>query len=67
MSTLPFEKAKIVELWCAEPVFFASRELSDTYYTEGAGTMPLPMLLAGYVPPIAFKVRQQDDQPTKKI
>jgi len=22
-------------LWCAEPVFFASRELSDTYYTEG--------------------------------
>ena len=36
MSTLPFEKAKIVELWCAEPVFFASRELSDTYYTEGA-------------------------------
>ncbi|HEY9847971.1 MAG TPA: type I-D CRISPR-associated protein Cas5/Csc1 [Leptolyngbyaceae cyanobacterium] len=36
MSTLPFEKAKLVELWCAEPVFFASRELSDTYYTEGA-------------------------------
>ena len=36
MSTIPFKKAKIVELWCAEPVFFASRELSDTYYTEGA-------------------------------
>lgn len=36
MSTLPFQQAKLVELWCAEPVFFASRELSDTYYTEGA-------------------------------
>lgn len=31
-----FATARIVELWCAEPVFFASRELSDTYYTEGA-------------------------------
>lgn len=30
-----FRKAQIIELWCAEPVFFASRELSDTYYTEG--------------------------------
>jgi CRISPR-associated protein Csc1 len=30
-----FTTAKLVELWCAEPVFFASRELSDTYYTEG--------------------------------
>ena len=30
-----FTTAKRVELWCAEPVFFASRELSDTYYTEG--------------------------------
>lgn len=27
--------ARMIELWCAEPVFFASRELSDTYYTEG--------------------------------
>ncbi|HEY9811217.1 MAG TPA: type I-D CRISPR-associated protein Cas5/Csc1 [Halomicronema sp.] len=36
MSTLPFGQAKLIELWCAEPVFFASRELSDTYYTEGA-------------------------------
>lgn len=36
MSTLPFQQAKLIELWCAEPVFFASRELSDTYYTEGA-------------------------------
>lgn len=36
MSTLPFWQAKLIELWCAEPVFFASRELSDTYYTEGA-------------------------------
>ncbi|HEY9296667.1 MAG TPA: type I-D CRISPR-associated protein Cas5/Csc1 [Phormidium sp.] len=36
MSTLPFQQARLVELWCAEPVFFASRELSDTYYTEGA-------------------------------
>lgn len=33
---LPFKTAKQVEIWCAEPVFFASRELSDTYYTEGA-------------------------------
>ncbi len=32
----PFKTAKLIELWCAEPVFFASRELSDTYYTEGA-------------------------------
>jgi CRISPR-associated protein Csc1 len=32
----PFKSAKLIELWCAEPVFFASRELSDTYYTEGA-------------------------------
>lgn len=30
-----FKTAKLIELWCAEPVFFASRELSDTYYTEG--------------------------------
>lgn len=33
-SVLP-QTARLVELWCAEPVFFASRELSDTYYTEG--------------------------------
>ncbi len=31
----PFSQARLVELWCAEPIFFASRELSDTYYTEG--------------------------------
>lgn len=30
-----FTTAKLIELWCAEPIFFASRELSDTYYTEG--------------------------------
>ncbi len=36
MSTQNFLQARLVELWCAEPVFFASRELSDTYYTEGA-------------------------------
>jgi CRISPR-associated protein Csc1 len=30
-----FKSARLVELWCAEPVFFASRELSDCYYTEG--------------------------------
>jgi CRISPR-associated protein Csc1 len=30
-----FKTAALIELWCAEPVFFASRELSDTYYTEG--------------------------------
>ena len=30
-----YTKATLIELWCAEPVFFASRELSDTYYTEG--------------------------------
>lgn len=30
-----YNKATLIELWCAEPVFFASRELSDTYYTEG--------------------------------
>lgn len=30
-----FTKARLIELWCAEPIFFASRELSDTYYTEG--------------------------------
>lgn len=30
-----FTTAQLIELWCAEPVFFASRELSDTYYTEG--------------------------------
>jgi CRISPR-associated protein Csc1 len=35
MSTIPFQQAKLVELLCLEPVFFASRELSDTYYTEG--------------------------------
>lgn len=32
----PFTKARLIELWCAEPIFFASRELSETYYTEGA-------------------------------
>jgi CRISPR-associated protein Csc1 len=31
-----FHTAHLIELWCAEPIFFASRELSDTYYTEGA-------------------------------
>jgi CRISPR-associated protein Csc1 len=31
-----FQKARLIELWCAEPIFFASRELSDCYYTEGA-------------------------------
>lgn len=35
MSAIPFQQAKLVELHCLEPVFFASRELSDTYYTEG--------------------------------
>lgn len=30
-----FNKAQIIELLCLEPIFFASRELSDTYYTEG--------------------------------
>ncbi|MBU7587331.1 MAG: type I-D CRISPR-associated protein Cas5/Csc1 [Nostoc sp. TH1S01] len=35
MSTILFQQAKLVELYCLEPVFFASRELSDTYYTEG--------------------------------
>jgi len=35
MSTIPFSQAKLIELNCLEPVFFASRELSDTYYTEG--------------------------------
>ncbi|WP_416669146.1 type I-D CRISPR-associated protein Cas5/Csc1 [Egbenema bharatensis] len=36
VGALPFQSARLVELWCAEPIFFASRELSDTYYTEGA-------------------------------
>jgi CRISPR-associated protein Csc1 len=31
----PYKTAQLIELWCAEPIFFASRELSDTYYTEG--------------------------------
>lgn len=34
-SSPSFQTARLIELWCAEPVFFASRELSDTYYTEG--------------------------------
>ncbi len=34
-TTAPYKVAQLIELWCAEPVFFASRELSDTYYTEG--------------------------------
>lgn len=34
-TILPFKTARLIELWCAEPIFFASRELSDTYYTEG--------------------------------
>lgn len=33
---LPHSTARLIELWCAEPIFFASRELSDTYYTESA-------------------------------
>ncbi|MFM6463571.1 MAG: type I-D CRISPR-associated protein Cas5/Csc1 [Planktothrix sp.] len=32
---ISFKQARLIELWCAEPVFFASRELSDCYYTEG--------------------------------
>lgn len=39
----PFSQARLVELWCAEPIFFASRELSDTYYTEG--------VIGNYAPP----------------
>jgi CRISPR-associated protein Csc1 len=35
MTKSQFKTARLIELWCAEPVFFASRELSDTYYTEG--------------------------------
>jgi CRISPR-associated protein Csc1 len=34
-APIPYSSARLIELWCAEPVFFASRELSDTYYTEG--------------------------------
>ena len=34
-AVVPYQSARLIELWCAEPVFFASRELSDTYYTEG--------------------------------
>lgn len=34
-SQMSYQTAQLIELWCAEPVFFASRELSDTYYTEG--------------------------------
>lgn len=30
-----FKRVQLIELWCAEPVFFASREISDCYYTEG--------------------------------
>lgn len=30
-----FKQVRLVELWCIEPVFFASREISDCYYTEG--------------------------------
>ncbi len=36
VPTPKFKTARSIELWCAEPVFFASRELSDCYYTEGA-------------------------------
>lgn len=36
MSKPVFQQASLVELLCLEPVFFASRELSGTYYTEGA-------------------------------
>lgn len=35
VSQPTFKQARLVELWCAEPVFFASREISDCYYTEG--------------------------------
>lgn len=34
-SRTHFKQARLIELWCAEPVFFASREISDCYYTEG--------------------------------
>jgi CRISPR-associated protein Csc1 len=34
-GTVPYQTARLIEFWCGEPVFFASRELSDTYYTEG--------------------------------
>jgi CRISPR-associated protein Csc1 len=30
-----FKQVRLVEFWCTEPVFFASREISDCYYTEG--------------------------------
>lgn len=35
ISPPTFKQVRLVELWCAEPVFFASREISDCYYTEG--------------------------------
>ncbi len=36
-DSLPYSgKATLVQLECMEPVFFASRELSDTYYSEAA-------------------------------
>jgi len=34
-TSINFDRVRLVELWCAEPVFFASREISDCYYTEG--------------------------------
>lgn len=34
-EVIPLVRARLVQLWLAEPVFFASRELSDTYVTEG--------------------------------
>jgi CRISPR-associated protein Csc1 len=30
-----FTEVQLIELTCLEPIFFASREVSDTYYTEG--------------------------------
>ena len=35
ISQPSFKQVRLIEIWCAEPVFFASREISDCYYTEG--------------------------------
>jgi CRISPR-associated protein Csc1 len=58
-SETPFQTAYLAELWCTEPVFFASRELSDTYYTEGTiGNYALAYALGWARSP--YRLRGQD-------
>jgi hypothetical protein len=68
MSTLPFNRQGLLSYGVPNLSFLplGNCQIPITLKAQ-LGTMLLPTLLIGYVPLIAFKDKQQDDQPTKKI